>query len=59
MRALQFYDFIWICAVLLEEILLNIYKQAEELGTVDEFCNADAKLFFCFSYNKFLMGILY
>lgn len=40
--------------MLLEETLLNIYKQAQELGTVDEFCKTDAKLFFSFSYNTFL-----
>jgi hypothetical protein len=46
MRALQVYDFIEICAVILENTLLSIYKQAQELGTVDEFCNTEAKLFF-------------
>jgi hypothetical protein len=55
MWALKVYDFIGMCAVLLQEILLNIYKQAEELGNVDEFYNANAKLFFSFSYNKFLV----
>jgi hypothetical protein len=40
--------------MLLEETLFNIYKQAQELGTVNEFCKTDAKLFFSFIYSTFL-----
>jgi len=49
-RTLRVYDFIGMCVVFSEEILLNIYKQAQELGTVDEFFKNDSKLFFQLQY---------